>query len=257
MASAPQWDPAQYNRFADQREQPFWDLVALLEPVPRPQVVDLGCGDGRLTASLHGRLDARRTLGIDSSPEMLDAAGGRASAGLTFEAGDLATWTGSGFDVVLSNAALHWVGDHEGVLARWRDSLAPAGQLAVQVPASADHPSHAVARRLAEEWLGAGAPSDPVADNVLAPERYAEVLDALGFARQHVRLQVYSHRLPSTADVAEWLKGSSLTRFRRVLDDAEFEQFVDEYRRRLLDVLGDRRDYLYPFKRILFWGRLA
>ena len=45
------WDPVQYNRFAAEREQPFWDLAALVEPVERPVVVDLGCGDGRLTAA--------------------------------------------------------------------------------------------------------------------------------------------------------------------------------------------------------------
>src|SRR5689334_11429297 len=90
------WDPGQYDRFAVEREQPFWDLAALLEPVEAPTVVDLGCGDGRLTAELHARLGARRTLGIDSSPAMLEAASAHAHPGVTVEAGDLATWRGEG-----------------------------------------------------------------------------------------------------------------------------------------------------------------
>ncbi|MGB7053676.1 MAG: hypothetical protein WBG41_19095, partial [Acidimicrobiales bacterium] len=68
MTTAPQWDPAQYNRFSSQREQPFWDLAALLEPVPAPTLVDLGSGDGRLTAALHRQLGARRSVGVDSAP---------------------------------------------------------------------------------------------------------------------------------------------------------------------------------------------
>jgi trans-aconitate 2-methyltransferase len=257
MTTPAQWDPAQYNRFSSQREQPFWDLVALLESVREATLVDLGCGDGRLTAELHRQLGARRTVGIDSSPEMLAEAAPRAVDGLTFEAGDIATWTGKEVDVIVSNAALHWVSNHAAVLRRWREALAATGQLAVQVPANSDHPAYELARQLGAEWLGSDAPADPVVDNVLRPEDYAEVLADLGFDRQHVRLQVYGHRLGTTGDVVEWVKGTSLTRFKKMLPSSDYERFVAEYRRRLLDVLGDRTGYFYPFKRILFWGRLG
>ncbi|HWW53787.1 MAG TPA: methyltransferase domain-containing protein [Acidimicrobiales bacterium] len=254
--SASTWDPAQYNRFAVEREQPFWDLAAVLEPVTAPAVADMGCGDGRLTAALHDRLGAQRTVGVDASPDMLASASSRQTNGLDFERGDLAQWQGHGLDIVFSNAALHWVPDHAAVLRRWREALRPSGQLAVQVPANASHPSHQVASELAEEWLGRDAPPDPVNANVRQPEDYAELLEALGFARQHVRLQVYTHRLASTAEVIEWLKGTSLTRIAVVLTPEDYRAFVDEYRRRLVEVLGDRSPYLYLFKRILLWGRL-
>ena len=52
------WDPDQYNRFAAEREEPFWDLVRLIEPAESPRVADLGCGDGRLTTLLHAKLGA-------------------------------------------------------------------------------------------------------------------------------------------------------------------------------------------------------
>src|SRR4051794_4200943 len=171
------WDPGQYGRFAAEREQPFWDLAALLEPAPAPNVVDLGCGDARLTGELHARLRARHTLGVDASPAMLRAAAAQARHGVEVEAGDLATWQGENVDVVFSNAALHWVPDHAQVLARWSASLAAGGQLAVQMPTNADHASHRLSRELAAEWLGNDAPPDPVEANVLAPEAYAVMLD--------------------------------------------------------------------------------
>lgn len=250
------WDPAQYNRFAGEREQPFWDLIGLLEPVDAPHVLDLGCGDGRLTAALHRRLAAAQTEGVDSSPSMLAEAAHRAGDGLTFADGDLATWDGPPVDVLVSNAALQWVGGHRQVLGRWRRLVRPGGQLAFQVPTNADHPSHVVLRALAEERLGPGAPPDPVATNVLPPEAYATHLYELGFVHQHVRLQVYPHVLESSGAVVEWMKGTSLTRVAAVLAPDDFERFVDEYRERLLAVLGDRRPYFYAFKRILAWGRL-
>ena len=215
------WDPAQYNRFADERELPFWDLAALVEPSgDRPTLVDLGCGDGRLTDALAMQLDARRAVGVDSSAAMLERAAAHSRDGLEFVTGDLATWSGHDVDVVFSNAALHWVPDHASVLERWRDALRPRGQLAVQMPANTDHPSHRISRELAREWLGSDAPADPVAANVLPPERYAELLERLGFTRQHVRMQVYGHHLGSSAKVVEWTRGSSLTRFAEVFDAA-------------------------------------
>jgi trans-aconitate 2-methyltransferase len=82
------------------------------------------------------------------------------------------------------------------------------------------------------------------------------MLDRLGFTRQHVRLQVYPHHLASTADVVEWVKGTNLTRFERRLSPELYAEYLDRYRARLLDALGDHRPYLYTFKRILFWARL-
>ena len=163
--------------------------------------------------------------------------------------------------MVFSNAALQWVGEHAGVLARWRRALAAGGQLAVQMPANADHPAWLVAAEVGREEpfleaMGGPPPADPVAANVLAPEAYLTLLDELGFEEPHVRLQVYGHRLASTAEVVEWLKGTSLTRFQSRLPSELFDRFLDRYRERLLAVLGDRRPYLFPFKRILVWGRL-
>ncbi len=100
-------------------------------------------------------------------------------------------------------------------------------------------------------------PEDPVARNVLAPEGYAVLLDGLGFVKPQVRLQVYLHHLSSTAQVVEWVKGTTLTRFKEPLGPDRFERFVGLYRERLLTELGDRSPYVYPFKRILMWGRLA
>ncbi|MBT8495227.1 MAG: methyltransferase domain-containing protein, partial [Deltaproteobacteria bacterium] len=68
------WDPGQYLRFREQRREPWRDLVAMVEPDSDMRVVDLGCGPGELTAELHRKLGARETIGVDTSPAMLEAA---------------------------------------------------------------------------------------------------------------------------------------------------------------------------------------
>lgn len=252
------WDPAQYRTFEVERNQPFFDLLDMVQPVPGGEVVDLGCGDGRLTAVVHEQTGAGRTTGIDSSEAMLAEAAARAGGGLSFEHGDIATFSGDA-DVVFSNAALHWVPAHEELVTRLARCIRPGGQLAVQVPRNADHPSHLVAAEVAAEEpfasaMGGAAPLDPVL-GVLAPEAYAELLFSLGFAEQHVRLQVYGHVLGSSADVVEWVRGTTLTRFRARLPADLFAEFLARYRERLLARIGERSPYFYAFKRVLFWAR--
>jgi trans-aconitate 2-methyltransferase len=203
-------------------------------------------------------------LGVDSSDAMLAKA--RSDVGdrdhrLRFARGDIAQWTGrADHDLVLSNASLHWVPDHAAVLQRWWAAITPGGQLAVQVPANADHPAAVIAHQVAstEPFITAFdliPPPDPVAQNVLAPEQYAVVLDDLGATEQTVRLQVYPHRLPSAADVVEWMRGTSLTRFLRILPADIGVQYVTAYRERVLEELGESTPFFYPFKRILMWAR--
>jgi trans-aconitate 2-methyltransferase len=259
------WDPGQYERFAVERAQPFWDLAALVEAAAEPGSIrrahDLGCGTGDLTAALAGRLGVGDMTGSDTSPAMLARARQHEGPGLRFEERDLARWTSDAdHDLVFANASLQWVPDHPGVLARWWAALRPGGHLAVQVPANADHASHRVAAEVANTdpfraAMGGSPPPDRVAVNVLAPEQYAILLDHLGARAQHVRLQVYGHVLASTGDVVEWVKGTSLTRIFNALPAELHDEYVAAYRRRLVAELGDRSPYFYPFKRILLWGR--
>ena len=70
------WDPVQYERFKEQRAQPFWDLVDLVrtDGAGFGRCVDLGCGTGELTATVAERLRCAEMVGVDSSPSMLAAA---------------------------------------------------------------------------------------------------------------------------------------------------------------------------------------
>lgn len=256
------WDPDLYATFASLRSRPFWELAGLIDrSTPIHRMVDLGCGSGELTAALALELGVDEAIGVDTSSAMLQRASEHHTDAVRFEHGDIATWTGGDVDLVVANASLQWVPDHPEVLARWCAALAPGGQLIVQVPANADHPSHtcsvAVARR--EPFLSAmdgTPPPDPVADNVLPPERYSEVLYDLGIDDPIVRLVVYPQVMPSSSAIVDWVSGTSLTRFFARLPDDLRQPFVEAYREELLATIGDHQPYLYTFKRILMGGKL-
>jgi trans-aconitate 2-methyltransferase len=256
---ADKWDPRQYERFTNERSAPFFDLLALVEPCRGGRVVDLGCGTGELTRALHERTGATATLGIDSSEAMLARSKSHAGEGLSFELGDVADWVpAEQFDLVFSNAALHWLDGHHELFARLTAALRPSGQLAVQMPANHEHASHLVAERVASEEpfreaLGGYVRRSPL----LEPELYAVLLDRLGYTSQHVRVQVYLHVLPEPEAVVDWVRGTLLTDYERRLPRSLYEEFVARYRELLLSELAGDRPFRFTFKRLLLWGRLG
>lgn len=249
-----EWSPAQYERFNDERSRPFFDLLALVEPRPAMRVIDLGCGTGELTAELHRRLGAASTLGIDSSETMLAKSAAFAAEGLRFERARIEGFAPDApIDLVLSNAALHWVDDHPRLLERIAGWLAPAGQIAVQIPANEEHASHRAAVEIASEapFREALGGWSRVVPN-LSIDAYARLLVRLGFPSPHVRRQVYVHHLATRDDVAEWTRGTLLTAYRERLPEPLRAPFEARYGERLRELLPDERPFVLPFQRILF-----
>lgn len=244
------WSPEQYERFKAERHQPFVDLLSLIERRPQMRIVDLGCGTGELTRELHAELEARETLGIDDSETMLLKAGSFGGEMLHFEKNSIEAFiTDEPYDLVFSNAAFHWVPNHEQLFVRLTNFLASDGQLAIQMPANDDHPSHRIAAEVAARFG-----IEPRPAHVLPVERYAELLYRLGYKRQHVRMQVYAHLLPDAHDVVEWVRGALLTYYEKLMKPEQFEEYVAAYREELEKTLGSERPYFYTYKRILLWG---
>jgi len=221
------------------------------------RAVDLGCGTGETTAELHQTLSAGETLGLDSSPAMLEKCRAVAGGGLRFQLGDIAGFADErAWDLVFSNAALHWIPDHQELLGRLARALTERGQIAVQVPANHQQPTHRVAVAVAGEppfREALGGFSQPRL--VLDPEAYASLLFSLGFRQQTVRLLVYPHVLDSREQVVEWVRGTTLTPYEARLGPDLFPRFLARYRERLFEQIPDRRPCFFPFQRILLWAQ--
>jgi trans-aconitate 2-methyltransferase len=256
--STDNWQPDPYARFAAERRMPFDELVAMCAPLDGGVAYDLGCGPGSLTAELPDRLEALRVIGTDTSAAMLEKAYLLANDRLQFAQGDLRQLAADvPADLIFSNAALQWVTGHDVVLSHWRSHLNDGGQIAVQVPTNGDHPAYQLIRSLGEEladWFPDGPPT-LAPDTVQPPEWYAELLHTLGAVEQKVQLRVFTHLLDATSEVTEWIKGTSLSTYRVALGDERFGDFEREYTKRLLEMVGDQRPYLFTFKRVLMWAR--
>jgi trans-aconitate 2-methyltransferase len=252
----PGWDPAVYLRYAGERARPFIDLLSRVHAEAPATVVDLGCGEGTMTATLADRWPGARVTGVDSSPEMLAAAASSAIPDrVEFTAADVRDWTPDGpVDVVVSNAVLHWVPGHESLLARWAGWLRPGGWLAVQVPGNFRAPTHALLADLclSPRWASRLADAAPRPDTVLEPAGYFDVLAGAGLSPD-VWETTYLHVLTGSDPVLGWVRSTVLRPVLALLtDDDAVAEFTAEYAAALRGTYPTRPDgtTLLPFRRV-------
>lgn len=133
-----EWNAADYARHSRGQEVLARELLDSLELRPDDCVLDIGSGDGRITAVIAERVPRGRVVGVDSSADMVrharaEFAGGR-QPNLTFRQADASALPfDSEFSVVYSSAALHWVLDHRPVIAGIARALRPGGRLIAQM----------------------------------------------------------------------------------------------------------------------------
>ncbi len=246
------WDAAQYLRFERERTQPCRDLVSRIELADPRRIVDLGCGPGTSTAVLRARWPAAEVTGVDRSEEMLRVAR-HSDTAVTWVTGDIGGWAADRpFDLVLSNAALHWVPDHAELFPRLLAQVAPGGALATQMPANDAAPFQVAADRLRAEieWRPFFPPG-PTLPPLAGPEFYHDLLAPL--ARRVEQWDTrYVHVLAGPDDIVEWTLGAGLRPWlARLPDDATRERFLGEYRRAIAREYPPRADgrVLFPFLR--------
>jgi len=129
------WNAAEYARNSAAQKRWADELLARLDLKGNETVLDLGCGDGKITWAIAQALPQGRAVGIDSSAEMIRYAHAHHPASdhqnLAFRLLDVRAldYTDE-FDLVFSNAALHWVQDHRSLLRGVCRALRRGGRLA-------------------------------------------------------------------------------------------------------------------------------
>jgi trans-aconitate 2-methyltransferase len=253
------WNPQQYLQYAGERLRPALDLIARIPLTHPATIVDLGCGAGNVARVLADRFPGAAIDGVDGDAAMLERARQTLDGDARFRwtQADLAAWHPPyAVDLLFSNAALHWLGDHPRLFRQLFAKLAPHGVLAVQMPDNHGAPSHQALFATARDprWATAVAAlvrEHPVADladyhDLLAPG--ARTFD--GWRTTY--LHVLAPRPDGEHPVVAWLRGSALTPFTAHLAPPLAEAFVADYAARIERAYPRRADghVLFPFSRI-------
>lgn len=246
------WDPTQYFAFGNERLQPALDLLSRI-PLEAPGTVfDLGCGPGNVTRALNGRWPDASITGIDDSPEMLSRAA-KENPELSWIEADLNLWQPDApADLIYSNAALHWLDDHDTLFPRMMSFVAPGGYLAVQMPRNWAAPSHSIITETVQQgpWRGTLEPLLRPAPSH-APDVYYYILTPVSTSLAIWETD-YCQILEGENPVAEFVKGTQLKRFLDALEEPVRGEFESEYRKRILAAYPKRDDgkTLFPFRRL-------
>lgn len=248
------WNPDLYLTFEAERTRPAAELAARVVVASPGRVIDLGCGPGNSTEVLRKRWPAARVEGLDSDPAML-AAAARTEPAATWTQADAATWTAdAAYDVVFSNATLHWLPDHAAVVPRLFRAVRPGGALAVQLPAHPGSPIQPDIRAVADDprWRTATAAARAAIESH-DPGYYYDALAGIA-ARIDLWVTEYYHPLGGPDDILNWIRGTGLRPFLAALPESDRAAFEAAVRARLAAQYPRRADgrVVFPFRRLFF-----
>ncbi len=140
-SNSSEWHANQYTRFEAERTRPVRDLLNGAQANDVCTAIDLGCGPGNSTETLLAYAPDAKVIGVDNSKDMIAAARKRLP-NVSFELADISTWNAPGpFDLILANASLQWVPEHERLFPHLIDKLAPGGRFSpCRCPTSSTNP---------------------------------------------------------------------------------------------------------------------
>lgn len=250
------WSARQYSLFEQQRTRPVYDLLARVPSNDTQIAVDLGCGPGNSTQVLQEHVPAAWVVGVDNSEDMIRAARERLPA-VTFELADIGEWHASQApQLILANASLQWLPDHQRLYPALLAQLTPGGWLAIQTPDNLQEPAHQLAREVAAQgpWASRiGAVQHPERHTA---QTYYEIL-AAHCRELDIWRTTYFHVLEDAGAVVEWFKSTALRPFLQPLDDGQQQAFLERY----LEVIGEAYPaqadgrVLLPFPRLFLVAR--
>ena len=251
------WDPTAYLNFGAERTRPAAELLARVDMAAPARVADLGCGPGNSAALLAARWPGARVDGLDNSREMLAEAANSGVPANWIEA-DLGDWTADApYDVIFTNAALHWVPEHARLLPRLFGFVASGGVFAMQVPDNGAEPCHALMDEVAKgkSWARK---FDGLRywRNVLSFADYYGIFEPLA-ANIDIWETRYVQVLSGEDAVYRWMSGTGLRPFAAALEESERTEFLDAYRTALARAYPIRASSvtLYPFRRLFVVAR--
>ncbi|MCK9581799.1 MAG: methyltransferase domain-containing protein [Methanoregula sp.] len=233
------WNAADYHKSSPAQHQWAKELIAKLGLEGNERVLDIGCGDGKITAGIARSLPGGTVTGVDNSPEMIRFANDHFPRSeypnISFYQVDArALPFAEEFDVIFSNAALHWIPDHKPVLAGIVKSLRPNGKMLIQMGGKGN----------AEQilWMGDVVIKKPAWEQYFIGfsftfgffdnAEYREWLIESGFEQCRVELIPKDMTYASREDCAAWIRTTWLPWLARLPESkhsAFIEAIIDEY----------------------------
>lgn len=250
-----EFDGEKYKLASSQQKAWGRKLIAKLEFKGGERILDLGCGDGALTAELAKFVPDGFVLGIDASENMIETARkDHAGANLRFDLLDIgAVDFESEFDLVFSNATLHWVKDHRMLLKNVFKALKNRGAARFQF-AGDGNCSNLI--RILREVMSAREYESCFIEfdwpwYMPAVNEYQALLDEVAFIEKRVWSENADTYFVSTESMIRWIDQPSLVPFLGYVTEKDRRRFRAAVVERMIEeTLEDDGRYFETFRRI-------
>ena len=226
------WNAADYA--ANSVVQQTWarELIAKLNLHGDEQILDVGCGDGKVTAEIVHAVPRGSVVGVDASPQMIAFAKKTFPAkqfpNLKFQVMDARKIKfAQSFDVIFSNAALHWVDDHEKILRGAASVLKSGGRFIVSCGGKGNAQDVFVALRpemRLKRWREFFRKM-PTPYFFYSPDDYKKWLPKFGFKIQKIKLAPKDATYNGAEGFATWLRTTWIPYVQRVPENLR-EEFI-------------------------------
>jgi trans-aconitate 2-methyltransferase len=239
-----EWDAHVYQCNSSLQEAMAQERLAQLVLSGTERILDIGCGDGKVTARIAGMVPCESVLGLDASRQMIafaQANHGRTHPNLSFAVSDVRRLTFQAeFDLVVSFNALHWVLDQDSALRCIRAALKPTGQTMLQfVPACPRKSVEEVIEEISLSPRWARFFADYKRPFVhFSPEEYRALAERNGLQVIRIVSRNKSWRFENRAAFAGFIH-AAFGEWTRRLSDAERTTFMDEVMDRYRGVAPD------------------
>jgi trans-aconitate 2-methyltransferase len=246
-----EWDAANYVRRSGLQEAMAAEVLAQLYLAGSERVLDIGCGDGRITAGIASRLPQGSVVGVDASREMIGFAKEHASLpNLEFQVANAANLPfHEEFDLVVSINALHWLPDPGPPLRSIRAAMKPSGTAQLRLVADGERKSLETVieeTRRSERWAGYFRGfHDPYLH--LTPEQYAAAAERNGLhvERTHVGSKAWDFQTRENFFASCKV---TLVEWTRRLPEADKGRFINEVLDRYRKAAAERPGEENTFK---------
>ena len=254
-----EFDAVKYEKASTHQKEWGNEIIAQLALSGNEKILDLGCGDGALSVQLAQRVPEGHVLGIDASEAMVELARKNESANLHFLLQDINAMEYAGeFDLIFSNATLHWIKDHALLLRNTHRALKPGGVARFNFAGEGNcRALIAVLREVMarSEFAAYFADFDWPWFMPSASE-YRQLVEGAGFAEANVWKENADRAFPDAQTITKWIEQPSLVPFLPNVPTRQRPSFRDAVVERMLhQTIQQDGQYFETFRRINVYAR--
>ena len=228
------WDPEAYGKSSSEQKKWAEEVISKIRIGGNERVLDIGCGDGKITTHIASLVPEGSVVGIDNSTEMITFAQGKfpqsSWPNLSFQYGDASDLKYvDEFDLVVSFACLHWVTDHKPVLEGIKRSLKSGGKLFIQFGGrgNASEVLKVIDNLISRKKWASYFKDFAFQYAFFGPEEYKRWLDQVGLRAARVELIPKDMVQPGLEGLASWIGSTWLPYIERIPDELRHD-FIRE-----------------------------